>query len=317
MNRVLAVLVGLCIAGCGGPGEDDPSSTLGGELTVPDESQVVTTTEGSTEVATTTTIGVTTTTTTIPGEAVVVAEEGVLGMWTGTIWRDDVVLADVPFGGEYQVFDFLGSSSIAVGGTPVDNQCHLASRQVYVELTPDPWPVSSVFWANKVAVLAPWSVAPHPIVELEADSTWRGIASDVLRELGVSDPNPEFVQLIRVDMEGDGVDEVLAVVERFRGRGEDIHAASAGDYSVAFLRKAVDGTVQTFVLGHYVVEAQPEGWIQDLVLSRVDGLVDIDQDGVDEIVLRTVYYEGSAAEVLDWQGSGVGFVSVLVQGCGS
>ena len=76
------------------------------------------------------------------------------------------------------------------------------------------------------------------------DYDWAKWLYDGLSSRGLDVASPVIKQVVRTDLEGDGVNEILVVAE-------DVSPGflfELGDYSILFMRKVVDGVVQTAVL---------------------------------------------------------------------
>jgi hypothetical protein len=125
---------------------------------------------------------------------------------------------------------------------------------------------------------------------------------------------PVVVQVLRVDLEGDGVDEVIVVAEAITGPGL---FPEPGDYSIAFLRRVVDGEVQTAILGESIPDEPAEGETPFILSFRVGAVADLSGDGRMEVVLSIAYYEGAGVEVWEYVDDDLGPVRVIGQGCGS
>jgi hypothetical protein len=283
------------------------------------------TTSTSTSTTTTAAPGTTSTTietptTTVPTgtTAVVAIADAVLGWWDGTSWVQAQSTVPV-FGGEtYQVLRLGSDPRTAVGSAPGPG-CSLTD-QVAITLDPafraddsgfDP------FTPHEVAVTASWDVAPHPVSDTEPGADVVAAVSQALSGYGVNDPAPEFVQYFTADIDGDGDAEQFGVAERRSDPSGSLIPAQPGDYSYAFAWVNRGGDRQLATLGEWVVVAQPEGSIQDLVVYRFDALLDADADGVDEVAVRTSYYEGSGVSLWDYQGADRGFVDVIDAACGA
>ena len=93
-------------------------------------------------------------------------------------------------------------------------------------------------------------------MDLTSQAAYVQAAVAALADLGVDDPSPELVQLLRTDFEGDGVDEVLIVAERLSD--PDTLFAQPGDYSVLLLRQVVDEQVVTTVVAESVADPGPD-----------------------------------------------------------
>jgi hypothetical protein len=216
----------------------------------------------------------------------------------------------------FQVFA-LGSEPSTATGVGLNAGCQLFESGTGVDLDPDPWASFDLSSANPLAVSASWDASPHPHEELPPSDAYLGVADQLLEARNLEDDDPDFPQLVRTDLDGDGVFEVLGVIERNSSGGESLIPAEPGDYSIAFVRTVEGDEARTHVLFEWVVVGDGGGdeFIQDLVIGRFDALADLDGDGVDEIALRTTYYEGSGVTIHDWDGDA--FPDRISVGCGA
>lgn len=328
MNRTAWILVGLFVALVivlilvfGGDDETDVTTTLSSTTTSAGETTSTvggTTTTGqetttSVEGTTTTTLG-TTTTAGLEGnwadDPVVAAGFGALGWWDGGAWVAVDAGTTLPLaGGESYQVAFLGVEAITTGGAPEQICEPLNNPGVVLEdeaLLGD-WP-----GPYGVAVSAPWDIVPHLVEEFEdEDGSNAAFASEVLAEHGLDVPEPPIKQLLRVDLEGDGVNEVIVVIEDVT---EGLFA-ELGDYSLAFLRKTVGDSIQSFVLGESVIT--DEGQLPFVNSYAIGAVADMSGDGKMEIVLSSAYYEGLGVEVWEYVNDTAGAVLQISSGCGA
>ena len=281
------------------------TTTVGGSTTTGD----VTTTSGDT---TTTTLG-TTTTAGLEGnwadEPIVVAGFGALGWWDGSSWVQVEPGASLPVAGDesYQVA-FLGVDAIITGSDPttlcepLDNPGVVLDGEEVLGDHPGPY---------GVAISASWPLTPHLVEEIEDDGTNAAFAGELLAERGLDVPDPVIKQLLRVDLEGDGVNEVIIV-------SEDVTEGlfgEVGDYSIAFVRKTVGGDVRTSILGESVVVDADE--LPLVYAFSIGAVADLNGDGKMEIVVSSAYYEGIGVEVWEYVSDDQGPVPQISQGCGA
>ena len=180
-------------------------------------------------------------------EPLVVAGFGALGWWNGSTWTRSEEEGALPvLGGEDYQIAVVGLEAQTIGGPQV-----LRCEPLFnlgVELENDAvlgeWP-----GPYGVAISAPWELQPHLVESFDDDGTYAAFASGLLSDRGLVVPNPTIKQLFRVDLEGDGINEVIVVAEQLVGGFLPV----AGDYSIAFVRKIVEGEVQTAILGDSVV----------------------------------------------------------------
>ena len=120
-----------------------------------------------------------------------------------------------------------------------------------------------------------------------------------------------LTQAIRVDLDGDGTDEAL--IAGTRRRTSDPGGVEPGDYSFVFLRKLSGGKVSTVAL---LADIHPDPRPENISYRfDVMAVLDLNGDGVMEIVVQSKYYEGTAATVFTVEGLTV--KQVLIDGCGA
>jgi hypothetical protein len=268
-----------------------------------------TTTSGET----TTSAEGTTTTTGLEGnwadQPLVVYEFGALGWWNGSGWMqvDESTSLPVVGGEDYQIA-VLGGGGVTTGG-PQETLCEpLMNQGVNLDgplggQWPEPY---------GVAISAPWTLVPYLVEAVADDGTYAAVASQLLADRGLDVPNPVIKQMLRLDLEGDGVNEVLVVAEDV---APDLFAQE-GDYSIAFLRNVVEGEVRTAMLGDQVVAEVPEGQTPFIISYTVGAVADLSGDGKMEIVMNETYYEGNGVVVWEYVNDDLGPVMQIVSGCG-
>jgi hypothetical protein len=165
--------------------------------------------------------------------------------------------------------------------------------------------------ADVIAVGGNWHALPRtPSVHSTQQWVYRDLVAKWLRAKGIADPVVNITQILRVDLEGDKTDEVLIAANLLRG---DVASAKAGDYSVVLLRKIMKGEVQSIPV---VEEYYFTGCIGECAPAahRVAALLDVNGDGVMEIVLAWRGYKGRGKTVYQVEGGDVR--NVLSWACG-
>ena len=107
----------------------------------------------------------------------------------------------------------------------------------------------------------------------------------------------KITQLLRINLEGDGEDEVLVTATNYGTKDDnDIPSESpAGSYSLILLRRVVDGKVHTQLIdGEFYRKA---GDFNAPRRFRVSALLDVDGDGKIEVIVNAAYYEGGSTTV--------------------
>jgi len=303
------------------PGETSTTTTTTAAIT--STSPIATTVPGAGPTTTTggdTTTSLPPTTTTIPASTTTLGVEGnwsdtplvvtgfgALGWWDGSNWVQVESGTALPVAGgeDYQVA-FVGLEATISGGAPTTLCEPLDNPGVELEneLVLGDWP-----GPLGVAVSAPWILVPHLVEEIEDDGTYSALASELLAERGLDVPEPAIKQLLQVDLEGDGVNEVLVVAE-------DVSAglfAEDGDYSIAFMRRTVEGDVRTAILGESVVVTADSPVVNSFSVGAV---ADLNGDGRMEVVVSTAYYEGVGVDVWEYVDDDLGPTMQISAGCG-
>jgi hypothetical protein len=330
MNRTAWILTGLFVVLVvtiiflvGRNDETDSSTTTSTAISITTIQAVSTsTTSGAptttTSPATTTTAAPTTTTvapTTTTTEAVagnwastpvVAAGFGALGWWDGAAWAQVQPATSLPVAGgeDYQVA-MIGLEAIIAGGPPTTLCDPLNNPGVIFEneqmLGDWPGPLG-------VAISAPWVIVPHLVEQVEDDGTYAAFAGELLAERGLDVPDPVMKQILQVDLEGDGINEVLIVAEDV---SEGL-IAQDGDYSIAFVRRTISGDVQTDILGESVIVTADNPLVNSYSVGAV---ADLNGDARMEIVLTAAYYEGIFVEV--WEYGREGPLPRISASCGA
>ena len=145
---------------------------------------------------------------------------------------------------------------------------------------------------------------------LNQESYQRDVAA-LLRAQGLNVTRARLTQLLRVDLNGDGTDEVLIVAQSRPDYGHTPQE-KRGDYSILALRYVDNGVVKTKVLDSSISK-------KDVAFSapgyfEVMSCVDVDGDGKMEIIGANGYYEGNGFQV--WQFDGHKVKSVISVGWG-
>ncbi|HEX6301277.1 MAG TPA: hypothetical protein VF148_12490 [Acidimicrobiia bacterium] len=316
MRRLLVAVILLGSACSPSETADSTTSTTAPTGTTTTES--VTNTESS--ASTTTTLAPTTTTTSVPsttttaglegtwaGEPLITASFGALGWWNGSEWVDAEAAGELPVAGgeDYQTVR-LDELAMTTGG-PQTVVCEPLGL-IGVELD-DPGLLGDFPGPLGVAISAPWTLQPYLFEEIADDGSYAGFAADLLSGRGLDVASPVIKQLFRTDLEGDGVNEVLVVAE-------DVPAnflMEPGDYSIAFMRKVVQGKVQTAVIHETVAQDEEDTFAG---AHSFGGVADLNNDGKMELITGSAFFEGFTLTIWDYVNDDLGPVSVLDTGCG-
>lgn len=148
--------------------------------------------------------------------------------------------------------------------------------------------------AGFIGVVDGWDVTKRPVTELSANEAfYQKEVTDWLRAEGVSVPLVDSMQVYRVDLEGDGIDEVFISASHLDGSQ---HTTKTGDYSIILMRQVLGNEAVTkLVVGDVYRSQQPE-----ITFPRTYSLanfIDLNQDGALEVVVEIQKWEGFGARV--------------------
>ncbi|ETK02628.1 hypothetical protein N425_03250 [Tannerella sp. oral taxon BU063 isolate Cell 2] len=144
----------------------------------------------------------------------------------------------------------------------------------------------------KVAIAADWNALPRtPVFASTSQPAYLAVVREFLQSKGIKNPAVKLTQVIRVDLDGDGVEEVLlSATNYFTSDGTVPSDAPAGSYSFVLLRREVKGSVKTSLIAG---EFYPKGKSFNAPASyKVLATLDCDGDGRMEIFVEAAYYEG-------------------------
>lgn len=221
-------------------------------------------------------------------------------------WLEAEKIAPMVKGGErYRVYKLTGPVGEAVGAKPKPGDPCTDCREV--DFSPK--------ITEGIAVAGNWNAMPRIPQALSAsDPAYRQVVARLLRKQGIARPQINITRILRVDLEGDGVDEVLISATYLAGGlnrpdGQMAIRVKPGDYSFVVLRKIVGGKARDIVLaGEYYPK------VSDATANQYEvvGVLDLNGDGKMEVVVSVDYYEGSSSTVFRINGTRVDNVF----GCG-
>jgi len=248
----------------------------------------------------------------------VIYQYGVLGRWTGTDWDDLFAESadQVPAAsGETFGVVVLGepSGATTTGGEPAFVCDPLASWG----LQTTPRLERTAVGLEPIAVLAEWEIQPRQATILSPPpAVYTEVVASYLESRGVTGAPIDLIQVVRVDLEGDGVDEVLIAAEYFEAGRPFGPYGAIGEYSIVLLRKVIEGEVQTAVLLEFIGDGNfDDGAFAETF--RVGGFADLNGDNKMEIITNSGYYEGAGIEAWEYINDDIGPVVVLLSGCGA
>ena len=245
-----------------------------------------------------------TTTTTLPAPEtfLIAGPTCLLGWWDGD-WQSEGTLP-VAGGEEYQVIRLDEPVTISIGTEPRPWCDPLELENIEF----DPPLAGEWMDLDAIAVQTSGEVRPYSVEILP--NTIPAYIEATAGLLAATDPVINLTQVIRTDLEGDGIDEVIVAATSMPDSPLD---TVEGDYSIVYLRKVVEGDVLTAILARSVAEeAGPFSWVR----YEVSAVADLNGDGRMEIVIGGPVWEGSFLTVYEYINDDLGVVEVLSCGCG-
>lgn len=158
---------------------------------------------------------------------------------------------------------------------------------------------------------ANWNFQPRTPQKLENDSkVYNQIVKKFLAGKGLTNSKIQITQAYRIDLDGDGTEEVVIAATHYKQ--DSSASAAAGDYSFVIVRK---------ISGKKVVEILVDGDFHKRGVQfgapnayEISTIADLNGDGVMEIVVYGEYYEGAFSNIYEVKGNSA--TSVLGSGCG-
>jgi hypothetical protein len=153
-----------------------------------------------------------------------------------------------------------------------------------------------------VAVRRGWPILQRPVQELSStNELYRKVALEWLTAEGVVASEPGSLHIYRVDLEGDGADEIFISATHL---DQSQHMTRAGDYSLILLRKVTgNGVVTRPIVADIYRSQEPE--ITFPRTYSLANIIDLNRDGVLEVVVDIQQWEGDGVIVYQVDGQDI------------
>jgi len=153
-----------------------------------------------------------------------------------------------------------------------------------------------------IAIAAPWNALPRKVQSLDkTQRVYVDAVRDFLRTKGIDQPKVKIDNIVRVDLDGDGEEEVLISATNYFGKEDIVPMRSpGGSYSMVLLGRMVAGKVETqLVEGEFHPRAyvRKEDSFDAPNVYTLLAVLDLDGDGKMEIVVNSSYYEGASTTI--------------------
>ena len=159
----------------------------------------------------------------------------------------------------YRVYGLTQALGEAKGGKPKaeDVPCE---ETLFVALSPKPE-------KGLIAIAAPWNALPRKPKSIDTtQKAYVDAVRDFLKTKGIEQPKVKIDNILRVDLDGDGEDEVLISATNYLSKDDHVPMRSpAASYSMVLLRRVVAGKVETqLIVGEFYPTAYPKAAQEDL-----------------------------------------------------
>lgn len=194
----------------------------------------------------------------------------------------------------FRVFGLTQEVGKATGGKPKSVE----------EVCPDTLTVSlsSKAKGGVIALNTPWNALPRkPQIADPTQQVYVDAVREFLEARRISDPKVRITRILRVDLDGDGEDEVLINATNYftKDGGVPMDTPAPGSYSIVLLRRVVGGKVETeLVAGELYPRDEPD----TPNVYEILAVLDLNGDGKLEVIVHSQYYEGAETTIYDCSG---------------
>ncbi len=241
--------------------------------------------------------------------AIIDVNNGLLlgGAKKGNLMNADEVSPFLKGGENYKLYSLIGFIQTTTGEKP-ETYGPPCESTFFVNL--EYKPLKSDLYVT--GIVCNWDPFPKTLKILSTkQKVYEDITSNILNQYDIINTVIELTNVIRTDLENDGVEEVLISATHYKdGLTPD---GKAGDYSMIYLRKIINGKVENIVIESNTYSND----INSVVPSRfkIANILDLNNDGIMEIIIFSEYYEGynySIYQIIDNKP-----IQVLSAGCGA
>ncbi len=164
-----------------------------------------------------------------------------------------------------------------------------------------------------VGANANWNILPRKWQSVNTeDANYKKAVADVLRVRGLAKIPVKLEQAVRVDLDGDGTEEVLLVAKHYV---EDATLTpTIGTYSALMMRKTTGGKARNILVGGNFLTKKDDYFGGKYTIA---GIADFNGDGKMEVLVSIFGYEEHSIEVFEIKAGKLIQIKALSYYCGA
>ncbi|MHB9110106.1 MAG: hypothetical protein ACYDCO_23900 [Armatimonadota bacterium] len=215
------------------------------------------------------------------------------GEWLG----GETMMPKVNGGERYRLYTATKYLGDGVGGEPLVPEDGPAMSSPEISLkTPVKLPKDTCV----IGICGTWNALPRvPKAQSTKQQVYIDAVKAILKQHGLATAPVNITKLLRIDLEGDGTEEVLISATTPRKNYPD-PSPRKNDYSMLILRKVVKGKVVTVLLNKEFYTKNEDFAAPNIF--TIDAVLDVNGDGVMEVITGWRYYEGIGRSVYSIHG---------------
>lgn len=147
-----------------------------------------------------------------------------------------------------------------------------------------------------IALKQDWDIFPRSYQRKDPEQgVYKELIEKILIDEGIENPVTHIKEIIRVDLDGDGTEEVIVTANDTADNKFDY--LKKGDHAIVLFRKIVNGEVQNQIIHREIQVEEPEEFSIYRYLFEAYDIADLDGDGIMEVIIKGWYYEGEYYQV--------------------
>lgn len=171
----------------------------------------------------------------------------------------------------------------------------------------------------KLGLTGNWNAAPRRAIALNTkNAVYNKIVKDYLAQNGLPEAEANIMQIFKVDLEGDGIDEIFIYAQNYvkpdsqavtweadrpLSLGGDFPSSSLkGNYSLLLMRKVTGGKAVNMALHQNIAlednDLGHDSWAPP-AFHKIYQFADVNGDGVMEVIVGEDHYEGVSYQILE------------------